>query len=110
MLEQDPSNELTNSFLAQLDFNREEYEEAARYYVKVFSILEANPLLLVNYAESLVDTNAVEKARKILDKLPRQVAVPHFESGVLLARSGGYEAAEEHFNLALESHPHALAP
>jgi predicted Zn-dependent protease len=104
-LRQDPNNEQTNALLGQIAFSRKEYAQAVTRFRKSPSILSKNPLLLVNYAEALLETKSVEIAKRQLERLPSGNAVPQFEAGLLLARFGEYLAAERHFKQAQSGYP-----
>ena len=96
----DPRNQDAHALLGQIAFDKKDYREAAIQFAKAPLVLKANPLLLVNYAESVFETNAPEAAKRMLETVARQNAVAQFESGLLLTRFGEYPTAEEHFRLA----------
>ena len=105
LLRQNPGAEPIEGFLGQIAFSQKNYAEAASRFRKAPSILAKNPVLSVNYAEALLETESVEAARRVLKRLPTSDAVAQFESGLLLARAGDFGAAEGHFKLAREGYP-----
>jgi predicted Zn-dependent protease len=104
-LRRDPNNEQINVLLGQIAFSRKEYVQAVTRFRKSPSVLANNPLLLVNYAEALLETKSVDLAKRQLERLQTRNAAAQFEAGLLLARFGEYLAAEKHFKLAQSGYP-----
>lgn len=100
VVDRDPVNEEAHALLGQIAFDQKQYQEATTHFAKSPSVLEENPLLLVNYAECLLETKAGAAALRALERVPQRDAVAQFESGALLARFGEYQAAESHLQLA----------
>ena len=107
LLSQNPGAEPIEGFLGQIAFSQKNYAEAASRFRKAPSILAKNPVLSVNYAEALLETESLEAAKRELERLPRSDAAAQFESGLLLARAGDFVAAEAHFKFAREGYPNA---
>ena len=107
LLSQNPGAEPIEGFLGQIAFSQKNYAEAASRFRKAPSILAENPVLSVNYAEALLETESLEAAKRELERLPRSDAAAQFESGLLLARAGDFVAAEAHFKFAREGYPNA---
>lgn len=105
VVRQQAGDEEAQALLGQIAFNRKEYEEAAVRFAKAPSVLQVNPLLLVNYAEALLESNAGAYARRVLQKVPEEDAIAQFESGLLLARHREYAASESHLLLAQGAYP-----
>ena len=105
LLSQNPGAEPIEGFLGQIAFSQKDYAEAASRFRKAPGILAKNPVLSVNYAEALLETESVEAAKRVLERLPTSDAVAQFESGLLLARAGDFAAAEGHFKAAQEVYP-----
>ena len=100
-----PEDEQAQALLGEIAFGRKEYREAAARFARASSILQGYPLLLVSYAEALIETNELSTARQILQKVPQEDAVAQFESGLLLARFGEYAHSERHLILARAAYP-----
>ena len=100
-----PADQQAQALLGQIAFERKEYREAVGRFARAPSILEANPLLLVSYAEALLESNEGDSAGPILQKVPEEDAIAQFEAGLLLARFGEYAASERHLLLAREAYP-----
>ena len=107
LLSQNPGAEPIEAFLGQIAFSQKDYAEAASRFGKAPSILAEAPVLSVNYAEALLETESVEAAKRALERVPKSDAVAQFESGLLLARAGDFVAAEAHLKLAREGYPNA---
>jgi len=104
-LRAEPKSPSINGLLGQIAFSRKDYAAAAKLFAAGAPFLEGNPLLLVNYAEALLETKAPAAALRALEKLPARDAVAQFEAGLLLARFGQFTAAERRFELALPGYP-----
>ncbi len=105
VVRQQAGHEEAQALLGQIAFNRQEYEEAAVRFAKAPSVLQENPLLLVNYAEALLESDEPSAARQVLQRVPREDAIAQFESGLLLARYSEYAASESHLMLARTAYP-----
>lgn len=104
-LKEDPKSQSVNTLLGQIAFSRKDYAQAVARFQKAPSFLANNPLLLVNFAEALLETKAPDAARRALEKLPAREPVAQFEAGLLLARFEQFAPAEEHFELAKSGYP-----
>ncbi len=111
LVEEDPDNQDLQAILGQIAFNLKEYQEAAGRFERSPSKLSVDPILLLNYAESLLHTGANQAALTALEELPRENAPVQFEAGLIAARFAEFAAAEEHFRLARGGYPdpHAVA-
>ena len=111
LVQEDPGNQDLQAILGQIAFNLKEYSEAAERFGKSPSKLSMSPILLLNYAESLLHTGANQAALKALQQLPDENAVVQFEAGLIGARFAELAAAERHFRLARGGYPdpHAVA-
>ena len=105
VVRQSPGEEEAQALLGQVAFNRKEYQEAAARFAKAPSILRANPLLLVNYAEALLESREGASAGRVLQRVPEEDAIAQFEAGLLLARFGEYAASERHLVFARGAYP-----
>ena len=104
-----PDNEDLQAVLGQIAFSLKEYGEAAERFRKSASKLSANPILLLNYTESLLQTKANQAALEAAEQLPEDHFMAQFEAGLILARFGEFPAAERHFRLARTGHPDPLS-
>ncbi len=100
-----PADEQSQALLGQIAFDRKDYREAVVRFARAPSILQGNPLLLVSYAEALIESNELSAATRVLQKVPREDPIAQFESGLLLARYGEYTASERHLMLARPAYP-----
>ncbi len=98
-------DEEAQALLGQIAFNLKDYREAALRFSKAPSVLQANPLWLVNYAEALLETRQVGAAKRVLQSVAEDHAIAQFETGLLLARFGEYAAGERHLELAQVGYP-----
>ena len=105
MVGRQPADQQAQALLGQIAFGRKEYQEAVARFAKAPSILQANPLLLVSFAEALLESNEGDSATRLLQKVPEEDAIAQFESGLLLARHGEYAASERHLMLARGAYP-----
>ena len=102
---EDPGNQDLQAILGQIAFSLKEYGEAAERFGKCPSKLSMNPILLLNYAESLLHTRANQAALKALEQLPDENTLVQFEAGLIAARFAELAAAERHFRLAQAGYP-----
>ena len=109
LAQKDPDNEDLQAVLGQIAFNLKEYGEAAERFRKSISKLSKNPILLLNYTESLLQTKANDAALEAVERLPENHFMAQFEAGLILARFGEFPAAERHFRLARAGHPDPLS-
>jgi len=109
LAQKDPGNEDLQAVLGQIAFSLKEYGEAAERFRKSISKLSKNPILLLNYTESLLQTKANQAAREAVERLPENHFMAQFEAGLILARFGEFPAAERHFQLARAGHPDPLS-
>lgn len=105
LAKENPKNEPVNALLGQIAFGRNQWSEAAERFRVAPAFLAVNPLLLVNYAESLLHLKAASDALQVLNRLPAKDSVSQFEAGLLLARFEQLAAAEEHFQQAKAGYP-----
>ena len=107
--QKDPDNEDLQAVLGQIAFRLKEYGEAAERFQESTSKLSTNPILLLNYTESLLQTKANQAALEAVELLPEDHFMAQFEAGLMLARFGEFPAAERHFRLARAGHPDPLS-
>ena len=105
----DPDNEDLQAVLGQIAFSLKEYGEAAKRFRECASKLSKNPILLLNYTESLLQTKDNQAALEAVERLPEDHFMAQFEAGLILARFGELPAAERHFKLARAGHPDPLS-
>ena len=105
LAQEDPDNEDLQAVLGQIAFSLKEYGEAAERFRESSSKLSTNPILLLNYTESLLWTKANRSALEAVEGLPEDHFMAQFEAGLILARFGEFPAAERHFKLARAGHP-----
>ena len=98
-------DEEAQALLGQIAFNLKDYREAALRFSKAPSVLQANPLWLVNYGEALLETKQDGAAKRVLEGVAEDNAIAQFETGLLLARFGEYAAGERHLKLAQVGYP-----
>ena len=70
LVQEDPGNQELQAILGQIAFNLKEYSKAAERFAKSPSKLSMSPILLLNYAESLLHTGANQAALEALQQLP----------------------------------------
>ena len=104
-LRRESDDEEAQALLGQIAFNLKDYQEAALRFSEAPSVLQANPLWLVNHAEALLETNQVGTAGRVLESVAEDAAIAQFEAGLLLARFGEYAAGERHLQLAQVGYP-----
>ena len=109
LAQKDPDNQDLQAILGQIAFSLKEYGEAAERFRKSASKLSTNPILLLNYTESLLQTKANQAALEAVERLPENHFMAQFEAGLILARFGEFPAAERHFRLARAGHPDPLS-
>ena len=109
LAQEDPDNEDLQAILGQIAFSLKEYGEAAKRFQESTSKLSTNPILLLNYTESLLRTKANRSALEAVERLPENHFMAQFEAGLILARFGEFPAAERHFRLARAGHPDPLS-
>ena len=109
LAQKDPDNEDLQAILGQIAFSLKEYREAAERFRESTSKLSTNPILLLNYTESLLQTKANQAALEAVERLPENHFMAQFEAGLILARFGEFPAAERHFKLARAGHPDPLS-
>ena len=109
LAQKDPGNEDLQAVLGQIAFSLKEYGEAAERFRGSASRLSKNPILLLNYTESLLQTKDNQSALEAVELLPEDHFMAQFEAGLMLARFGEFPAAERHFNLARAGHPDPLS-
>lgn len=109
LAQEDPDNEDLQAILGQIAFSLKEYGEAAKRFQESTSKLSANPILLLNYTESLLRTKANRSALEAAERLPENHFMAQFEAGLILARFGEFPAAERHFRLARAGHPDPMS-
>ena len=98
-------DEEAQALLGQIAFILKDFQEAALRFSKAPSVLQANPLWLVNQAEALLETRQVGAAKRVLQSVAEDNAIAQFETGLLLARFGEYAEGERHFELAQAGYP-----
>lgn len=87
--------------LAQLDYRAHQFTPAAAHFERSAELYRGNPAILLQYAESCVETGQPRKASAILAELPAEAAGPlHFAAGVLLAKLEQYAEAASQFTFA----------
>lgn len=109
LAQKDPDNQDLQAILGQIAFSLKEYGEAAERFRDSASRLSKNPILLLNYTESLLQTTANQAALEAVERLPEDHFMAQFEAGLILARFGEFPAAERHFKLARAGHPDPLS-
>ena len=109
LAQEDPDNEDLQAVLGQIAFSLKEYGEAAKRFQESTSKLSTNPILLLNYTESLLRTKATGSALEAVERLPENHFMAQFEAGLILARFGEFPAAERHFRLARAGHPDPMS-
>ena len=109
LAQEDPDNEDLQAILGQIAFSLKEYGEAAKRFQESTSKLSTNPILLLNYTESLLRTKATGSALEAVERLPENHFMAQFEAGLILARFGEFPAAERHFRLARAGHPDPMS-
>ena len=109
LAQKDPDNKDLQAILGQIAFSLKEYGEAAERFRKSGSKLSKNPILLLNYTESLLQTKDNQTALEAVELLPKDHFMAQFEAGLILARFGEFPAAERHFQLARAGHPDPLS-
>ncbi len=103
--QEDQGNQDVQALLGQIAFNLKEYGEAVERFGKSPSKLSMSPILLLNYAESLLHTGANHTALEALQQLPDENALVQFEAGLIAGRFAELAAAERHFRLARRGYP-----
>ncbi|MDE2925722.1 MAG: tetratricopeptide repeat protein [Acidobacteriota bacterium] len=109
LAQEDPDNEDLQAVLGQIAFSLKEYGEAAKRFRESASKLSKNPILLLNYTESLLQTKDNQAALEAVERLPEDHFMAQFEAGLILARFGEFPAAERHFKQARAGHPDPLS-
>ena len=104
-LGREAGDEEAQALLGQIAFNLKDFQEAALRYSQAPSVLQANPLWLVNYGEALLETKQAGAAERVLQGVAEDNAIAQFETGLLLARFGEYAAGERHLKLARGGYP-----
>lgn len=109
LAQKDPDNQDIQVILGQIAFSLKEYGEAAERFRESASKLSKNPILLLNYTESLLQTKDNQAALEAVERLPENHFMAQFEAGLILARFGEFPAAERHFKQARAGHPDPLS-
>jgi superkiller protein 3 len=87
--------------LGQLEYRARNYDRAVAHFESSGNLYLQNPVMLLQYAGSCLETNQPAKVAEALLSLPSGIPPPmHFAAGSLLAKAERYPEAASHFSLA----------
>jgi Flp pilus assembly protein TadD len=96
-----PDDQAAHLGLGEIYFQRKQFADAAHHYDKSGELPMRDSRITLNYAASLIESNQIEAAGRLMDKLPSEAdAAIHFEAGMMLARLEKFSDAARQFEFA----------
>jgi Flp pilus assembly protein TadD len=93
VLKASPADPIAHIYLAEINFQRENFSAALLHYEKAGARIASNPLWVLHRGQCLAETGRLTQAEEVLRTLPVDDGEDRFQGGIVLGQAGAYTAA-----------------